>query len=60
MAVSTHDGLLILSPFGAGMTACIGVGRLDEAEGLIEVMRDAGLRPDIRAYNIILTGYSRY
>jgi hypothetical protein len=41
------------------MLACIGVGRLEEAESQLVAMGEAGFPPDVRAYNILLTGYSR-
>lgn len=44
----------------AGMTACAGVGEMEEAEDLLDAMQRAGIPTDIRAYNILLTGYSRY
>lgn len=42
------------------MTACAGVGEMQEAEELLDAMQEAGIKTDIRAYNILLTGYSRY
>ncbi len=42
------------------MTACAGVGEMQEAEELLDAMQRAGIRADIRAYNILLTGYSRH
>ena len=41
------------------MMACTGVGRMEEARGLLEDMRQAGFRPDVRAYNILLKGHAR-
>ena len=41
------------------MMACTGVGRMEEARGLLEEMRRAGFRPDVRAYNILLKGHAR-
>lgn len=41
------------------MNACIGVGRLEEAKGLLENMRERGLGVDARAYNVMLKGYAR-
>ena len=39
--------------------ACIGVGRMEEAEQLLVAMQDAGFTPDVRAHNILLTGLAR-
>ena len=33
---------------------------MEEAEDLLDAMQRAGISTDIRAYNILLTGYSRY
>ena len=41
------------------MKACAGVERMDEAEDLMYAMQAKGIRADIRAYNMLLTGYSR-
>jgi pentatricopeptide repeat protein len=40
----------------AGMNACVGVGRIEEATSILETMIDSGLRPDVRSYNILLKG----
>jgi pentatricopeptide repeat protein len=41
------------------MNACIAVGRVDEAERLLERMHQQGFRVDARAYNLLLKGYAR-
>lgn len=41
------------------MNACIAVGRIGEAERLLEWMRQQGLRVDARSYNLLLKGYAR-
>lgn len=42
-----------------GMNACVGVGRLPEAEALLKSVAAAGEAQDVRAYNILLKHYSR-
>lgn len=41
------------------MLACTSVGKVDEAEALLDEMREAGFSPDIRAYNIVLRGHAK-
>lgn len=43
---------------GAGMNACIGLGYVSEAAELLRDMQQSGLRPDVRAYNVLLKGYA--
>lgn len=38
------------------MNACIGLGYVDEAAGLLRTMQGSGMRADVRAYNILLKG----
>ena len=43
----------------AGMNACTSVGKLTEARGLIQDMKQKNIPLDIRVFNILLKGYSR-
>lgn len=43
----------------AGMNACIGVGQLQQARQLLSDMAAQGLRPDVKAFNILLKGHSK-
>jgi pentatricopeptide repeat protein len=43
----------------AGLKACVDVGRLRDAERLLARMAEGGVEPDVRAYNILLSGHSR-
>ncbi|EFN58087.1 hypothetical protein CHLNCDRAFT_34493 [Chlorella variabilis] len=45
--------------FRTGLKACVDVGRLREAERLLQRMAAAGAPPDVRAYNILLAGHGR-
>lgn len=40
------------------MNACIGLGYVSEAAELLRDMQQSGLRPDVRAYNVLLKGYA--
>ena len=42
----------------AGINACVTVGRLQEAQQTMDEMR-AHSSPDVRAFNILIKGYSR-
>lgn len=42
----------------AGINACVTVGRLEEAQQTMDAMR-AHSSPDLRAFNILIKGYSR-
>lgn len=42
-----------------GMQACVGVGNLQEAEEILEMLEQADSPPDIRAYNILINGYAK-
>ncbi len=42
----------------AGINACVTVGRLEEAQRTMDAMR-AHSSPDLRAFNILIKGYSR-
>ena len=51
------DGMLkIQMLLLAGMNACVGMGRIEEASSILEGMQRSGLRPDVRAYNVLLKG----
>ena len=49
----------ILCRCETGMNACIGAGMLDEAHAVLQEMRAAGMRPDVRAFNVLLKGDAR-
>ena len=40
----------------AGMNACVGMGRIEEASSILKGMQRSGLKPDVRAYNVLLKG----
>lgn len=43
--------------FRCGLNACVAVGRIDEANGLLKFMVKQGLSPGIGSYNIIIKFY---
>ena len=43
----------------AGLNACVGLGYVDEARGILRDMQAAGMRPDVRCYNTLLAGLAR-
>eukprot|EP00210_Caulerpa_lentillifera_P001473 g1413.t1 len=43
--------------FRAGCGACVSLRKMREAEELIPIMRQKGLRPDVKFYNILIKGY---
>lgn len=42
----------------AGINACVGMGYVEEAEEVLRTMQASGMRPDVRAYNMLLKGYA--
>ena len=58
-----HNGTGVLAATAcgvacAGINACVTVGRLEEAQRTMDAMR-AQSSPDLRAFNILIKGYSR-
>ena len=41
------------------MNACVGLGYVEEAERVLGAMLGSGMRPDVRAYNVLLKGHAR-
>lgn len=45
--------------YRAGIKACVDVGKLKEADRVLQRMAAAGAKPDARAYNALLAGHAR-
>eukprot|EP00889_Picochlorum_renovo_P001348 jgi/Picre1/28378/NNA_003783.t1 len=42
-----------------GMQACVGVGKFDEAEEILNLLEERDAAADIRTYNILINGYAK-
>lgn len=42
-----------------GMQACVGIGKLEEAEEILNLLEERNAAADIRTYNILINGYAK-